>query len=298
LFNPASLGYSLVFNGTFGNPGDIDLANTSAPGFKWYFCRANQSATPVPASDFSVASNGVLTITPTVGEPNNAQLCSAIPVKTPPLWVGNAFSGGWYIEYSIAFDNTTLNLPSGAQWPAVWAMPVEKIIAGANTTLPPTGIQWPGQASGFAHFIENDMFEYNTGITNGWDATVIDWQGVFGVFDSYLKCAGFCGVQNQNHFITLPSVKWTSFNTFGQLWIPGTAANNYQGSVTNYFNGIKVSSGVTWTSQGVGTPGMITNPPTGTFTWSAMDGLTYYIILGTGHTTPLQVQWVHVWQKP
>jgi hypothetical protein len=308
VFNPASLGYSLKFNGTFGNAGDVDWANTQAPGFKWYPCKADQDATPRPASDFRVASNGVLTITPPVADETGQQLCSAIPVSTPPLWRGNAFSGGWYIEFSIAFDNTTLNLGAfdingiHIHWPGVLALPIQKMIAGADTTLPPAGMQWLKQPSGFIHYVENDMFEYNTGITNGWDATTIDFWGIY-----KSTCPPqWCDTLNiSSHFITLPPpVKWTNFNTFGQLWIPGTAANNYKGSTTYYFNGIKMPGGVTWTDQGVGSPSMLQTPsgnPASTangLTFSVMDSQAYYIILGTGYTTPLQVQWVHVWQKP
>jgi hypothetical protein len=46
---------------------------------------------------------------------------------------------------------------------------------------------------------------------------------------------------------------------------------------------------------------MLTNTPDPTtpgFDFSVMDSENFFITLGTGHTTPLKVQWVHVWQKP
>jgi hypothetical protein len=299
VFNPAALGYSLKFNGTFGNPGDIDLANTGAPGFKWYPCKANLSDTHAPASDFSVDGSGVLTITAQATDNSGDQLCSATPLATAPYWTGNAFSGGWYVEYSIAFDNTTVDLSNGGAWPAVWSVPVTKFVPYGDRQLPPAGYGWPGQTPGYSHAVENDLFEYDTGWVDGWNATVHDWSGIYNTTCQPTFCNA--ALPFSNNAFHIPSVKWTSFNTLGQLWIPGTPANNYQGSTTNYFNGIKMPGGSTWKSQGVGTPSMLTNTPDPTtpgFDFSVMDSENFFITLGTGHTTPLKVQWVHVWQKP
>jgi hypothetical protein len=300
VFNPAVAGYSLKFNGTFGNAGDIDLANTGAPGFKWYPCRKSRGVTPPPRSDFNISPAGVLTIRAQPGDTTGSQLCSAAPTATAPYWTGNTFSGGWYVEYSIAFDNTTVDLPSGEAWPAIWALPVQTLVPYGDRHAPPAGYGWPGQPSGYTHSAENDLFEYDTGWPDGMNAPIHDWRGIY---NTSCRPTPFCDLAppfSQEAF-HLPPIKWTTFNTFGQLWIPGTAGNNYQGSTTNYFNGIKMPGGSTWKTQGVGNPSMLTMTPdvaTPGFDFSIMDQENFFLILGTGQTTPLQVQWVRVWQKP
>jgi hypothetical protein len=305
LFDPAAAGYRLVFDGTF-NAGEFDTNNTDAPGFKWYTCKQTAGTTIYPSSDFSI-SNGVMTISSQLGDKSNGQLCSAVPSTIPPYWTGSVFSGGWYIEYSIAFDNTTLIQGADYGWPAVWALEAAHLVPNGNEISPPAGYGWPGQEKGYSHAVENDMFEYLTGKPNGWEASLHDWYGIYNV-----TCGtrgGYCSVSynfEQNE-ILLPSVKWTDFNTFGQLWVAGSAANGWQGSTTNYFNGMKMQGGgvaanilgATWIDQGSGTPKMITNPPiprVPTFTFSVMDQLPLYLLLGTGSSTPMQVRWVRVWQ--
>jgi hypothetical protein len=299
VINPGALGYSLVFNGTFGNPGDIDLTHTGAPGFKWYPCKSDVNDKPND-TDYSIDGSGVLTMTAEVGDNSGDQLCSARPLATAPYWTGNAFSGGWYVEISLAFDETTVNLSNGTAWPAFWAVPVTKLVPYGDRLSPPVGYGWPGQVVGYTNDVENDIFEYDTGWRDGWNATVHDWYGIYNA-----SCPGlpFCHITLpfSNNAFHLPSVKWTNFNTLGQLWIPGTAANNYQGSTTNYFNGVKMRGGSTWITQGVGTPSMLNKTPDPGipgFNFSVMDSENFFLLLGTGATTPLKVQWVHVWQKP
>ena len=281
--NPAASGYSLVFDDEFKTVATIDINNTQLPGFNWYV-QYPFGPEVTPPTDINV-TNGVLTLSPQPGD-GSAGGWLATAVKTnsnPEGYNGCAFGGGFYVEAKISFDPT--NIGAGTGWPSFWGESLQHIIGGA---LPAD--QWPGQAVGYVHFIEDDFFEYDT-YGSGVDTfggNFIDWYGIYNV-----TCSPFCQIWNSAHYLnTVPAgTNWDSWHTIGQLWIPGTPSNGYAGSVQWYFDGIATTDLVTWVDSGVGSP-----PPTGNFIYSIIDQQSLVIVLDTGTTTPMKVKYVRVWQ--
>ena|ERR1017187_2850617 len=269
--NPAATGYVPTFDDEFNSLSTIDINNTKVPGFKWYVQYPFGSAHAL-AGDFSVTS-GVLTITPTT-----ANMGITTVVKDGAGGVrGQVFGQGYYAEARIAFDNTQVITANG--WPAFWGESVHHIL---------TLDRWPGQPTGYAHFIEDDFFEYDTAAGSGANSYGGAWHDWYGIYN--VTCSLFCNVTN-NGVISLGSTTWTSFHTVGRLYIPGTPANGMQGSSTSYFDGVAVGTPLTWTGVRPGTA-----PPSGTFEFSVIDNDQMTIVVGSGAGLPLQVDYVRVWQ--
>ncbi len=99
-----------------------------------------------------------------------------------------AFGGGAYFEAVFRFDPEDTINAKGVGWPSWWAMAIEHL-AG----LPMQ--QWPGQPSGYDHFIETDFFEYDVwsfSPHNEYGGAMHDW---FGIWKS--TCPNnYCNVSN------------------------------------------------------------------------------------------------------
>jgi hypothetical protein len=290
--NPEASGYAITFDDEFDSISTVDMSNTQAPGFKWYltaffgnslFSSANVSMT-----------GGVLTISS--GNRPGYCLWSAVPTPShvSPYYNGTVFSGGFYVEASIAFDNTLVTNPSVDGFPVLWLESIQHALSyPGNSPLAANADRWPGQASGYEHWVEDDFFAYdfNAGGANPtkYSSPVLDWWGIF----NSTCTPSYCLTQNGN-IITLGATTWTSFHRVGRLYTPGTPGNNWQGSITAYFDGVQVGATITWTgNQGNGTPA-----PTGTFLYSAVDAEALVLILATGTGQPLQIDYVRVWQLP
>ncbi|MGJ0486528.1 MAG: hypothetical protein ACR65R_18615 [Methylomicrobium sp.] len=285
---PSRSGYKLVFGDEFGSSSTIDIKGTGDPKFKWY-------TTPFfikPLSKtYSIikVNNGILTLNSTKSSAQNSNIATAMPANNKQGWLGKTFSGGAYFEARISFDPATVNTANG--WPSFWSMAIEHMAQkGAD--------QWIGKVAGYSHFIEDDFFEYDTASfagPNSYGATMHDWYGAWKKTCSI----GYCNVNNTSHggssfknAVIKTSIKtdWTQFHTIGQLWVPSNILSN-KGYVNNYFDG-KLMSIVTWVNS---SPPTI--PPAGDFSFSIMDQSQLVIILGTGVNQPLNIDWVHVWQK-
>ncbi|PNG24193.1 hypothetical protein CR492_20075 [Methylocella silvestris] len=274
--NPAGSGYVLKFDGTFSSS-TVDVNGTGAAGFKWYVTKW-YGYPKTTTSQFSIDSAGVLTINP--NESSNYQIATAAPSSNAQGYVGQAFGGGFYIEGKIALKSAQVDTTKG--WPAFWSNALEELTGKA---------QWPGQVTGYNHHIENDFFEYygtSGGGVKTFGMALHDWYGLLNK-----TCPGYCKVTNTNGVVQVGAVDWTQFHTIGQLWIPGTSANNNQGSVTTYFDGVATPNVVKWVNQGNGVPA-----PSGTFVASIQDKQNLVVILGTGVGSPMRVQYVRVWQLP
>lgn len=275
---PSASGYGIKLQDTFTSLSTIDLANTQAAGFNWYVGKPFGYATS-PSSFFSLAggTGPGLVITPT-SDATNFQLCTTVPSLQANR---KSYSGGLYFEASIKFDPTrvvgTLN-----GWPAIWSLPTEKM------DNPPTTDQWPGQAVGYEHWIENDFFEYlsiifGKGDAGSYGATMHDWFGTSPTFAGNIQNAS-------NNIVETPSgisTVWTNFHKISQLWVPATSTS--LGYVANYFDNVLLSV-VTWAQD----PN--TSPPPAQ-PWSLMDSEHMSIILGTGNSMPLTIEFVRVWQN-
>ncbi|WP_152539418.1 hypothetical protein [Methylomicrobium lacus] len=286
--NPCGSGYQLVFSDEFNSASTIDVKGTGDPKFKWYttpfFVRPSSKKPSVIE-----VSNGVLTLNSTKNSARNSNIATAMPGNNKQGWLGKAFGAGAYFEARISFDPITVNTANG--WPSFWSMAIEHMAQkGAD--------QWIGRTPDYKHFIEDDFFEYNTASfagPNSYSATIHDW---FGIYNKTCS-SGYCKINNhydsESHFnnaiIKTPTkTDWTKFHTIGQLWVPSNPLNS-MGYVQNYFDG-KLMSTVSWIASKSGPPTTV-----GDYTFSIMDKSHLVVILGTGVNQPLNVDWVHVWQK-
>jgi hypothetical protein len=273
--NPAASGYQLAFHDEFDSASTIDLNASGLPGFNWY--RQQFFGRPPTSSNFITMANGELIISG-MDTTSFYTLASAAPSTNVFGYVGNAWGGGAFIESRFHFDPATINTNG---WPSFWSMAVEHMAA------PGVADQWPGQAPGYAHFIEDDFFEYDTHSFAGaqsYGAAMHDWYGIFN------PTMGYSNIFNETNFVvqTGAGTDFTEFHTYAQLWVPST--NGQPGYVINYFDGNALSQ-VNWVGSGPGTP-----PPSGNALFSIIDQDHLVLCLGTGTGEPMVFDWVRVWQ--
>jgi hypothetical protein len=155
---------------------------------------------------------------------------------------------------------------------------------------------WAGQAPGYEHFVELDIFEYNQWKRgqNVYSGAVHEWYGIY-----RQTCPpNFCRVSNtndtsnfDNFLITVPpATDFKQFHKYGLLWVPATPVSS--GYVQYFFDGTATADRVTWSQ--------FTNqaPPPGKAPWTfgVTDLMHYVLILGTGNNQPMTVRSVNVWQ--
>ncbi len=295
--NPTTSGHTLFFDDEFDSLSTIDTAATGNPGFKWYTKKFFGYGTE-PAANISIA-NGILTLNPT-GSTGSYNIATAAPSSLLSTgYVGTTFgrpAHAYYVEARIAFDQTLTRF-GATDWPAFWSLAVEHMANGGIAA------QWPGQISGYEHFMENDFFEYDVfsfSAANFFGSARHDWYGKYG------SGCSFCQVANPEFTVANSAAgasDWTQFHRIGQLWVLGSAENNYQGSQTMYVDGIPcLPSGstckgvpVSWTGNATCTMGP--PPVAGSAAFSIGDCQHLVIILGTAVKWPLQVDYVRVWKK-
>lgn len=294
--DPARCGFALIFDDEFRSLESIDVNATGAPGYKWYTNKFFGYATE-PAANIAVA-NGVLTISPSFAS-GNYNLATAAPAGNKNGYIGTVFgppAAAYYFEARIAFDQTLGSAYGSTGFPAFWGLAIEHMTQKGQS-------QWPGQAAGFEHFFEDDIFEYDTSSfrpANVFGSKRWEWHGQYNI-----TCPGFCSTSNEAYEIgnEAPSADdWTIFHTIGQLWILGTAANHYQGSMTIYVDGApalpdaSAARGfpISWTGNPTGDQGA--PPPTGAGMYSIVDQQHLNIILGTTPGWPMKVAFVRVWR--
>ncbi|MDR3709692.1 MAG: hypothetical protein P4L33_15450 [Capsulimonadaceae bacterium] len=280
--DPASSGYTLTFTDDFKTIDSIDVNATGNAGYKWY-TKQFFGGKPTSAAALSV-HKGVLTIDPPDNGNSNGSIETACPAKNAQGWIGSVFSGGAYFEASIAFDPALIDTKAG--WPSFWSMAVEHMATkGAD--------QWEGQDPGYAHFIEDDFFEFDTANwagKNSYGGAVHDW------FGKWTREKGYSGnVQNKNFVIHVPDgTDFNKFHKYGNLWVPASPANDWRGFIQYYFDGLPTSDIVTW--DGKTLPG--TPPPSEGSLFAIADKANLVVILGCGAKQAMRVKYVHVWQHP
>lgn len=264
-------------NGTF-NTRTVDTNLTFASGYQWYLFNFYGSK-PVPAL-VTLNNDGSATVS-SFGN-NEATMASAAQISAAPYFRGTAFGGGAYFEATLAFDAQAVNLSKG--WPAWWTVAVEDI-DGSH------GDQWPGQPAGFDNFAEPDIFEYDQGVNypNAYFGSMHEWYGVWN-----RTCTAYCEVSSPYAAgvrIVPANTNFSAYHRYGLLWIPATATK--KGSLTYYFDGVQVGQPFTYSRFTNQAP-----PPNANTPWAfgVIDNQHLVLILGSGASTPLQVQAVTVWQ--
>jgi hypothetical protein len=287
----AAAGYDVeTFSSTFAKA-DIDLTNSEKSGYQWYLGQFFGGAATSP-SDLTWNADGTLDLNG-AGTSSNAGINTASPSSGSAGWVGLAFGGGAYFEATFKFDPANTIEAGGKGWPSWWAMAIEHL-AGLPSE------QWPGQATGYDHFIETDFFEYDVWSFSPhyeYGGAMHDWYGIY-----EKTCSGnYCNVSNaggggtlfSNFQVETPSTTiFTDDHAFGFLWLPATSTT--PGKATYYFDGKATNDVVTW-SLYAGTD----SPPPGTAPWTfgVVDGQHLVLILGTGSGEPMTLRSVSVWQK-
>jgi hypothetical protein len=147
----AAVGFTCrTFYDGFRSRSTIDTTNSLVPGFRWYLGNnwprsvngnwPGSTITPTPASWYSIGSGG-LSLTPLADDSRGQiALMTCGPTPAPPYWVGNAFTGGFFLRTVQSARGS-----SGANaWPLIWTWPIE-MLAGTTT--------------GTVTWVENDHLE-------------------------------------------------------------------------------------------------------------------------------------------
>lgn len=264
--------------------GDVDLQNTRAPGYNWYPYNFFGAGTAKLSQIQPMLGGGINLLGDTTGPNGEISSVSA----NGSTFIGQAFGGGGYFEAVLKFNpyQVLANASNPANgFPAWWTLAAEKITGND---------QWPGQATGYTHYIEPDIMEYKlattaTAITNVYLGTFHDWYGIYAV-----TCypSPFCQVESHPNGETVPvATDFTQYHAYGMLWVPATATTS--GYVQYYFDRAPVGALVSWTQYTNQPPTPVGQP----WVFGIIDLQHPALILGTGLNQPMQVQSVSVWQR-
>jgi hypothetical protein len=279
-------GYDVnTFSSNF-TPQTVDMNRTLNRGYKWYlFDMFSKLANPL---GIKLNGDGTMTL---LGDNTGAlgALASIAPYRGTNTFVGTAFGGGAYIEAVFHYDPAQVTAThSGRRWPfpSFWSLPMEgNLIPGAN--------HWPGQAAGYIHDVEVDMFEadYPT-IPADYGVGLHDWYGI-----PHQTCpttpSGLC-VVNMNpsgRRVAPAGTDYNQFHTYGFLWVPATSTT--RGSMSAYFDGQLIGNTVTWTEYTNQPPTPVGQP----WAFGRIDQQHLYFILGTGVGEQFTLKSVNVWQR-
>lgn len=286
---------SLVFFDDFTSTATIDMANAQVDGFNWY--REQWWGNGTTNLDNISQSGTVLTLG---GGTGRGRLQSAIASANPQNYIGNGWGGGAFFEARMKFNPTNTNI-SGTFGIYLFSLP-------HIYDNPAVGdAKWPGQAPGYSHFTELDMFElsgfepdnsYNGHHT--FQGTVHDWSGTYN---------GTLWQRNIYNANSLQDVgappDWTAFHTYGVLWVPRTGTT--PGFVRWYFDGAPLGAaywigqidapplpgeGTSFTSTTVdqSTAGLATR------TFAILDRHQLAMQLDGNPTLPILIDWIKVWR--
>ena len=290
----AAVGYNtLVLFDDFNNTSTIDMANTNAPGFNWYLTRwFTGGATTISSSNISV-SGSVLTIGGGGGDvwPH---IATAFDTGLD-TFTGTVYEDGGYFEMRMKFNPALYDVNFSANGiPNFYGMSIEHV-ADLHST---SGGKWPGQVSGYSHFIEVDFFETNSAATTNYFSVTHDWGGTAPEPGSgnYPQ-----NIVTTNYVIDIGEMDFTKFHIYGCLWVPQVGAT--PGRLQRYFDGALVQS--IYFLGPPGSPPLPVDSPNsftpdisaeGTRTYSVIDTQRLVLLLGGGKNWPMQVDWVKVWK--
>jgi hypothetical protein len=300
-FNPSNItsyGYDLVFDTEWNDTSDVNTSATPGPGSKFYTRLFSKWGGASNAPSLSV-SGGVLTI-------GGGQISSIAPTSSGTSFVGTSFQGGGYFEARLAWNrsgdvaNPSKPISDTNWWPSFYSVPAEYF----------TGSQWPGQATGYTHFVENDWFEAWSG--NYYGATVHDWWGDY----SSAGCngistpLGYCeisndgtstvhptdpaldGVAKNQNRVSMGTSNPAGFHIIGALWVSAKHSASGFGYVEYFFDGAYTGVWKSWKPL----PSGLAPPPSLPYIFSELDDNHSVIFIGAPSNQVLQVDWIHAWQ--
>ncbi|MDD3182475.1 MAG: hypothetical protein PHD48_06720 [Alphaproteobacteria bacterium] len=275
---------------------DVDIDDTRREGLKWYLGKGfGWPATNRSSLSFD-AEGGLVFLNQAEAMHRRGSLNYSVGSASPAFrksntnWVGTAYGGGGYFEAEIKFDPGRVNVAGAQGFPSWWMEPIEH--------MRPPHTQWMEQSEGYAHFVEIDVFEYNTfgkHESNTYSASLHEWYGVYGktCLPQFCQVTNYNGKTSYNNSIVrMPkNIDLNAYHKYGVLWVPATDGN--KGSLQYFFDGNPATSKIEW-EKFKDEP-----PPPGEKPWTfgIMDRLHYVLILGTGIEQPMTVRSVNVWQK-
>ncbi len=263
----APRGFRLIFNDEFNDSRSIDVNNTQKDGYKWY----------VKGMWFPSTSPSMYDILPSYKGAKGVLMIKDAPVSmswdfsttlydnaVPEGYRGTVFLPGKGIYYEARIACGDLAHIGKNGWAGFWSgtMPIPSrprnmnpppwSFCAENTPMP----GWPGKWEA----IENDIMEYNPswGHPQLFNSTIHDW--------SSGKENGNIG--NFNAVVYPPAgTDFTQWHTYGQLWIPASAENDWHGYRQVYFDGVPQQS-ICW----IGNQISETSQPSGSYLFSMCDG--------------------------
>ena len=257
----------LAFEDNFDSISTIDTGNTGAPGFKWYPAGVHKWGKPdTQPSEYSV-NNSVLRIAPSHSTYNRNFM-----TRDPNTGEGQSFGRGYYeVRMRVDADGVRNVPPENSSWPAFWAQ--SNHLHRLN--------QRP--------YVELDMVE----IMRKDEFLGTLWAHHGGQFDKSLM------IKNRKADYRNPNYHSADWHTYGCLWDTN--------GVEWYIDGVLVLKQYWGEKRNLLAPNDPqqnpvaadgTNPtlsnPFGLFdSETAID-----VILGTGKTWPMEVDWVRIWQHP
>lgn len=257
----------LAFEDDFDSISTIDTGNTGAPGFKWYPAGVHKWGKPdTQPNEYSV-NNSVLRIAPSHSTYNRNFM-----TRDPNTGEGQSFGRGYYeVRMRVDADGVRNVPPENSSWPAFWAQ--SNHLHRLN--------QRP--------YVELDMVE----IMRKDEFLGTLWAHHGGQFDKSLM------IKNRKADYRNPNYHSADWHTYGCLWDTN--------GVEWYIDGVLVLKQYWGEKRNLLAPNDPqqnpvaadgTNPtlsnPFGLFdSETAID-----VILGTGKTWPMEVDWVRIWQHP
>ena len=257
----------LAFEDDFDSISTIDTGNTGGPGFKWYPAGVHKWGKPdTQPSEYSV-NNSVLRIAPSHSTYNRNFM-----TRDPNTGEGRSFGRGYYeVRMRVDADGVRNVPPENSSWPAFWAQ--SNHLHRLN--------QRP--------YVELDMVE----IMRKDEFLGTLWAHHGGQFDKSLM------IKNRKADYRNPNYHSADWHTYGCLWDTN--------GIEWYIDGVLVLKQYWGEKRNLLAPNDPqqnpvaadgTNPtlsnPFGLFdSETAID-----VILGTGKTWPMEVDWVRIWQHP
>jgi hypothetical protein len=243
------------------------------------------SKTPTGSEGVNQA-NGSMYISGIAGDQFGASVCSAYSTGVGSNWKGKVFSGGFYVEVALSIPGTVSGTPGQLPFPAVWCDDIDFLTQNS------ANLQWPGQATGYLHWIEYDFFQWAQDTDLYWGAAdIIDWIG--NPATSY--------AQPTNSETHLGSATFPNENSYGSLWVPATPSSN--GYKLDFLNNVRllpaagtpaVTTWAYWNPSSPFTPAQcISGAP---YQGSFIDQCHFALIMGTSTLNPMTVYSLRVWQ--
>lgn len=268
-FPPTAVGYNtLTFSTNSFTTSNVDVSNSGASGFNWYIYNLNRSHAP-SAGDVVLPGDGTVKLT---GNSDGAEIAT-VSANYPNYtnYVGTAFGGGAYFEYTVAMPNTTccVTTAAGHGWPRMGAYNLEASAIGNNANCQLAGFNasapcnaWPGaSSSSFQNNMEVEFFQNHYGYLA---PSIIETFGAYGV-----SCPPYlCSNTSNLAYAQTSGLNLLQLHKYGVLWVPATATTS--GYMNFYIDNVLQSgtspvgstASQTWTQVVNTAAGYASNPAT------------------------------------